>query len=148
MENKQREIKKKTKKKIVKTSTLKKKAWDLFSRYIRMRDCLKTEGHIYEGKCYTCGKTFLFENLQAGHFIDGRKNNNLFDERGVHAQCYQCNVGLKGNKVIYTLNMQRDYGQTVIDEMLKKNREPRNVKGYEYLEMIEDFKKKIEGLSR
>lgn len=55
--------------------------------------------------------------MQAGHFIPGRKNAFLFDERGVHPQCYLCNGPLKGNPRKYQAFMLQKYGQKVIDEL-------------------------------
>ena len=67
--------------------------------------------------CVTCCKSFHWKNLQAGHFIDGRMNSVLFDERGVWPQCYACNVCKHGNKVEYYQHMMRLHGQEVIDEL-------------------------------
>lgn len=97
------------------------KTWDAFSRYIRVRDCLYSTGTPYMGRCVTCGAMKQFEDLQAGHFIDGRGNSILFDERGVHAQCYSCNVCKHGNKVEYFRFMQANFSDAVIDE-LRANR--------------------------
>lgn len=96
---------------------LKKKVWEVFSRYIRTRDCLLTTGTRDEGRCFTCNALHPFKELQAGHFIPGRHNGILFDERGVHAQCYHCNVGLKGNPIKYFRLMQQVYGETVIRDL-------------------------------
>lgn len=68
----------------------KKKAWDAFSKYVRLRDALKTTGTHTHAKCYTCLKRYpAFGKgcLQAGHFIPGRNNSILIDEVGVNAQC-------------------------------------------------------------
>jgi len=75
------------KKKQPKISTLKRKVWKLFSEYIRLRDCLETTGLKDYGKCITCSKIIPRTLLQAGHFIPGRHNANLFSEEGCHAQC-------------------------------------------------------------
>lgn len=70
--------------------------WPTFSTYIRTRDCIRTTGNRLYGKCVTCGKRKLFKKLQAGHFIPGRTDAILFDDRQVHAQCHQCNMYLQG----------------------------------------------------
>lgn len=83
-------IKKTTKPKKKKKSEraiAKDKAWDSFSIYIRTRDCLRFTGDPTQGKCITCNKPFDFKHLQAGHFINGRGNAVLFDERLVYSQC-------------------------------------------------------------
>ena len=101
-------------------STLKKKAWTLFSLYIRRKGMSHDETNV----CYTCGKRYHYKLLQAGHFIGGRHNNNLFDERGVRPQCYNCNINLKGNTVEFFRRMQQEVGDEVIDDLRRRNREP------------------------
>jgi hypothetical protein len=83
---------------------LKKEAWDAFSRYIRIRDSLATTGTNCRCKCITCGSIVpTFKNggagnsLQAGHAIDKRTNNILFDEDIVNGQCALCNSTYGGN---------------------------------------------------
>ena len=77
-----------TKKKPVKKKTLakaKKDAWAVFSPYIRLRDCLITTDSPDYGECISCGNTFEYRKLDAGHFVP-KHSNNYFSERGVHAQ--------------------------------------------------------------
>ncbi len=107
----------KTKRKTV--SKVKKDVWDIFSRYIRLRDCLRTTGCSSWGLCFTCGKRLHFKMLQAGHFIAGRHNANLFSEKGTHAQCYNCNINLRGNTLEYRRQIIKMYGQGY-DEVLEK----------------------------
>lgn len=88
----------------------KKKAWIEFSRYIRARD---TIDHNH-GICCTCHKsypTFGVGCMQAGHYVAGRTNAILFEENGCHAQCYNCNINLKGNTLNYREFMDRKYGK-------------------------------------
>lgn len=105
----------------VKISTLKNKAWDQFSIFIR------TEGADEHGfnRCVTCEARKHWKELQAGHFIRGRLNSNLFDERGVWPQCYSCNVGAQGNVVLYYKWMLQKFGQETIDELLAQNNQTR-----------------------
>ncbi len=80
---------------------LKDKAWKVFSRFIKLRDCLLTTGGIEFGKCITCGIELPIGKLQAGHFVAGRHNANLFSEKGCHAQCWTCNIIKSGNPLQY-----------------------------------------------
>ena len=100
-------------------ASVKKIAWTWFSKYIRMRDCLRTTGCTSWGLCITCGKRYHIKLLQAGHFIPGRHNANLFNEHGCHAQCFNCNINLKGNTLIYRRKIVEMYGEGY-DEMLEK----------------------------
>lgn len=45
----------------------------------------------------------------------------MFSERGVHAQCYACNVSLHGNKLKYWMFMESHYGREVIDELMRES---------------------------
>ena len=91
----------------------KKKTWAAFSMYIRLRGA-DSDGY---NQCVTCGVRKHWKELQAGHFIPGRHNAILFDERGCHAQDYHCNVGLKGNPREYDAFMRKTYGEMVIKEL-------------------------------
>lgn len=105
----------------IKVSTLKNRAWVEFSIFIRTRHA-DAEGMV---ACCTCGVKKPWKKMQAGHFIAGRLNGNLFEERGCHAQCGVCNVIKAGNGPRYYQFMQAAYGQAVIDELLRQNNETR-----------------------
>ena len=104
------------KKKSLKTA--KKEAWAAFSKYIRRRDCLRFTGDPDEGMCVTCKRSYPFKKLQAGHFIGGRTNAVLFDERIVHSQCYGCNVGRSGNYLEYFYFMEKELGREAVDDLV------------------------------
>lgn len=92
--------------------------WKIFSQYVRLRDCIKTTGTVWRGKCVTCGRIYRIESLHGGHFIPGRMNSILFNERCVHAQCFRCNIVLGGNWPLYYRFMQQVYGQETIEELI------------------------------
>lgn len=119
---KRKMVRKKPKRKQSKVRTIKKKVWKIFSDYIRTRDCLRTTGLPDFGKCISCGRTIPKTLLQAGHFIPGRHNANLFYERGCHAQCYNCNINLKGNTLIYMDKLKELYGEGIIEELRERNK--------------------------
>ena len=96
--------------------TLKTKAWRIFSEFIRRRGSI--DGN---NSCVTCGVTKKWQELQCGHFIDGRHNAVLFNPLICWPQCLRCNVFLKGNKIKYTLFMQNKFGQNKVEEMLSES---------------------------
>ena len=101
--------------------SVKKKTWDVFSKYVRLRDAIETTDTRDMALCCSCGKqypAFGVGCLQAGHFIPGRGNAVLFDEKGVHAQCYNCNINLKGNWPGYYKFMLEKYGQDEINRLI------------------------------
>lgn len=93
----------------------KKAAWDSFSKFIRVRDCLITSGTLEDGVCISCQRSVPYKGSQAGHFIAGRTNGILLDEDLVHLQCYHCNIGLSGNYVEYFVQMEKLYTRDEID---------------------------------
>ena len=127
-------------------SKLKKAAWAIFSEYIRKRDCLETTGCSSFGLCITCGKRLHFKLLQAGHFILGRHNANLFSERGVHAQCYNCNINLKGNTLEYRRKIIEMYGEGADLELEEEARQIKKFTIPELEELKKELKEKVKRL--
>jgi hypothetical protein len=86
---------------------LKKKAWEVFSRWIRNRD-----NHT----CITCGKSQPEVKIHSGHFCHNRED---FNERNIHAQCMGCNWRKKGNMRFYTIRMVEWYGLDYVKKLLE-----------------------------
>lgn len=122
---------------------LKKKCWDMFSLYIRTRDCLKTTGCASWGLCVTCGKRYNIKLLQAGHFIAGRSNAVLFSEKGTHAQCWNCNMTLHGNTLEYRRKIIELYGEGYDEILERESKATRKFTVWELEEMIQSYKQKI-----
>jgi hypothetical protein len=128
------------KKKKVKTEgQLKEICWKWFSKFIRQREA-DWRGYA---SCITCGVVKHWKELQAGHFIPGRRNAILFHEKGCHQQCYRCNVPLKGNPRAYDKFMRQKYGAKVIRDLEALNETPKKWKPEELLKLIEHYKKKV-----
>jgi len=127
---------------------LKRKLWTIFSTFTRMRDCFESTGSTEWGFCFTCGKRYHFKLLQAGHFIPGRNNAVLFSERGVHAQCYNCNINLKGNTLEYRRGIIKKYGDGVDEELEEESRQTIKFTVSQLEEMIIDYKKRIKELEQ
>jgi len=99
----------------------KKNAWDMFSVFIRLRDCLKTTGTTENGRCFTCGRIYPFNRLHAGHFVPGRGGAVLFDEIGVRAQCEGCNIHRGGEQLLFRQNLVKERGEEYV-QMLEAKR--------------------------
>lgn len=115
-----------------KLTPIKKTAWSWFSKYIRLRDCIKTTNTKEECECVTCGNRYPFKVINAGHFIPGRNNNVLFDEEQVHGQCPKCNM-TGGSWSEYLTFMEDEYGKKRVKEMRATHND---IKIYSY----EDYK--------
>jgi len=103
------------------------KAWTAFSKYIRLRDSLRTTGTIDRCICVTCGREFPSFGkgcIHAGHWLGGRHGLNLFSEQGCHAQCMGCNMIGAGQQVKYTAFMLEHYGHEVMDRIVRTANTP------------------------
>lgn len=110
------------KKKLVPIPRLKKKLWNLFSLYIRLRDADK-DGNI---RCCTMGNIYPWNKSQAGHYFSQRGNPALiFCEENVHAQSPIANKLQKNNITWdYTEFMIQKYGLDKIRQMAKLRGKP------------------------
>lgn len=129
------------KKKSIKT--LKAKVVVAHSRYIRLRDCLETTGSPEWGECVTCGATKSFDELDAGHFIQGRHNANLFSERGCHAQCRTCNRFKNGMMLEYRRQIVEMYGEGADLELEAEAKKIKKFTIPELEGLIEYYRQKI-----
>lgn len=133
------------------TGAAKKTAWDVFSRYIRLRDAIGTTGTTTHAKCVTCGKPYPISGvgcIQAGHFLPGRRNAILLDERNCHAQCYICNVRLKGNTMQYLDFMLQRYGHNVVDELRALDRTVVQILPHQWKEREDYFRELTKNLEQ
>ncbi len=84
---------------------LHKKAWDLQSKAIRIK----------EGCCYTCGARGIYKKAHLGHFRHG-KHMDFFREN-VHRQCVRCNKFLHGNSAKYAEVLEENYGYGIVQKL-------------------------------
>lgn len=84
---------------------LKRKAWDIFSKWVRERDKI----------CITCGSK---GNLEAGHFWHAVLD---FDEMNINAQCKKCNHFMSGNLAVYSNYLIRKYGLEKFQDLEKRH---------------------------
>jgi len=127
-------------------STVKGKAWREFSKYIRLRDALKTTGTLTHVKCITCGKLLEVSFCDAGHFVSRRYNATLFDERNVNTQCRYCNRFLDGNLLEYRRQIVKLYGEGADIELEDKATEIKKYSVEDLTNLEKEFKMKVEKL--
>jgi hypothetical protein len=131
---------KRTPLKQISVSKAKKRAWTAFSIYKRTKGCLETTGTTERGKCFTCDREKEFKGLQAGHFVGGRHNGNLFSDKGVQIQCPYCNIILKGNVLEYRRRLIAKYGPDIDTRLEIEAAQVVQYKVFELLEMEARFK--------
>ena len=90
---------------------LKKKAQDVFNKWIRERD--KDSG------CISCNG----DTQQAGHyFSSGHYSSLTFSELNVNGQCVRCNMFLHGNLIQYRMGLVYRYGEREVHQLEQDSR--------------------------
>lgn len=119
---------------------LHKKAWRLFSEYIRR----KGANEYGAQQCYTCTLIAQWKNLHAGHYFHGRLD---FDERNVNPQCERCNYYRSGMGAVYGVRLAGKLGVEGIQQLeLDANTKGNDYTISELETLIEVYKKKLEEL--
>ena len=92
-------------------------AWESFSRWKRIKDCLEATGLPFVGICITCKpprNKYHITYLQAGHCFGGRSNARLIDEDYVFSQCLYCNKIMLGRPKRFREKMVEKYGEAAV----------------------------------
>lgn len=126
--------------------TEEKKAKETFSRYVRLRDCIKTTRSTEYGKCYTCGKVVPFEFSQCGHFVSGRGNSLFFEENNSRLQCSECNCQLGGNHDKFRRHLIAEVGMKEVEHLESLRHVPKRISESEFKVKFVYFKKLINGI--
>lgn len=116
---------------------------DVFSKYIRLRDCDKNWIVV----CPLCWAKIPRKKAQNMHFISRWVLKYRFDEMNCHAWCMRCNVLLNWNYIEYTLWMINQYGKEKVEHM-KHDKELCKVETWRLEEMVEEYKWKVEELKK
>ena len=123
----------------------KKIAWKHFSRYIRLRDCLRTTGTKDYCVCVTCGKTVpMGKDLHAGHCVAGRGNSILLHEGAVWGQCAVCNIWKAGELGKFALYVVDTLGRQYYDDLVILAKQPKPMKSWEWEEEAKRWKVKAD----
>jgi hypothetical protein len=91
---------------------------EIFSKYIRRRDC----GFKF-GLCISCSAIIQFNTCDCGHYINRRHMALRFDEQNCNAQCRSCNSFDEGNVQGYRRGLIVKIGEKATDllEIRKHN---------------------------
>jgi hypothetical protein len=105
--------------------TQKTNTWKAFSRYIRVRDSIRTTGTISEVVCFTCGERLDTMASQAGHIVSRAYSGALYNERVVYAQCVNCNAFKEGNHILGFLHLEEMVGYDKAREIVLDSMKPK-----------------------
>lgn len=121
-------------------------AWTWFSRYIRLRDCLRTMWRPDIGRCISCRRIITFKGNDAGHWITIGNKATKFDEYNCYLQCASCNRFHEGMKPEMYAAMLLIHGQEVIDDLLRRSREI--VRYVDYDLLADEYRMKYNSLKK
>jgi len=128
----------------VKRKTLVKKLDAIFSEYIRRKHADKN-GIV---KCYTCNKKAYWkgEGMQNGHFISRKSRILRWREDNCKPQCYSCNCHFYGRQYVFALNLNKEFGYNIAEELLIESKKIIKQSDQDLLDLIDDYKQKVESL--
>lgn len=139
---KQRRIKK-IDKKHNSISYLVKQADTLFSKYIRLRDSLKTTWTLEKCKCITCWNTYDFKKIQNWHFASRRFYQTRWLDKNCNAQCYMCNVWLWWEQFKHWKAIDKMYWEWTAEQIMKLAHKMEKINPDEIKQEIENIKTKL-----
>jgi len=125
----------------VKRKTLIKKLDAIFSEYIRRKHANKN-GIV---KCYTCNKKAYWkgEGMQNGHFISRNSRILRWREDNCRPQCYSCNCHFYGRQYVFALNLNKEYGYNIAEELLIESKKIIKQSDQDLLDLIDEYKEKV-----
>jgi len=128
MTSNKKKVKKPTKPKKTKITTLKKRLWEECKRITRLR----YQHHDGTWNCFTCDNN-LDEpaKAQTGHFIPSSvcSVEMRYDLDNLRVQCYRCNINLSGNWIEYEKRLNKEKGEGFTEKLKARNE---STKGLSY----------------
>ena len=118
--------------------SLVKKLDAIFSEYIRLRKANK-RGIV---SCYTCGKKAYWKGsgMQNGHFMSRKSYSTRWEELNCQVQCYSCNVMRYGEQYKYGLELQKEYGEDLPEQLLIQSKQIKKFSNIDLEDMINKYK--------
>jgi hypothetical protein len=119
-----------------------KKLDGVFSQYIRNKYAVN--GFV---NCFTCYRLFPVKDMDCGHYISRMYKSLRYSEKNAHPQCRYCNRYLFGAMDEYAVNLQKKYGENILNELNKEKRKIKQFTIPELNQMIEYYKNKLKELT-
>lgn len=117
-----------------------KKLDTIFSIYIRLRKA----DDLGVVSCYTCGKKDYYKKMQCGHFMSRKYYSTRWEELNCQVQCYSCNVMRYGEQYKYGLELQKEYGKYLPEELLTMSRQIVKFSNDDLLDKINRYKQLVD----
>jgi hypothetical protein len=94
-------------------------------------------------QCVTCGKRQHYKEMDAGHFVPGRRQSIVLVEENIHVQCKTCNKELHGNAGPYERFMIETYGPDKPEELRALNRVSYTYDRHHLADLRDSYKARI-----
>lgn len=121
---------------------LKKKAQEVFNKFIRLRD--SENGYF---TCISCQQTKDNSQLNAGHYLSmGHHQSLRYNEFNTNSQCLKCNMYLSGNLINYRIGLIKKVGLEKVEELESIGSRVHKWDRYSLIFIIETYKQKIKSL--
>jgi len=98
--------------------------------------------------CYTCGVRKLWKELQCGHFISRTYGITRWYLPNLRVQCYYCNVMNRGNLQEFAARLESEKQGEVLRLTQLKHTQNQCPNYSDILEIIKDFKAKLNELDK
>jgi hypothetical protein len=86
--------------------------------------------------------------MQCGHFISRRHYILRWSEKNARPQCYGCNVMSQGRQYQFAINLNKEYGYDIAEELLKESRKTAKFSNDDLLALINRYEKFIELMNK
>jgi hypothetical protein len=123
-------------------TSMKKTADGVLSNLIRL-SAADHEGYC---ECVTCGKSYQWKLMDAGHYIGRRHNGTRYDRRNVNQQCRRCNRGEEGRLYEYGKYLTERYGEGITDDLREQANSAKRFTIEELKEMVAEWREELRGL--
>lgn len=114
----------------------------LFSKWVRKSNA-NHQGLI---RCYTCGVYKMWDDCDAGHYVNRNHKGTRWDERNVKPQCKKCNRFESGKSDEFALKLIKEYGHEILEELNRHKWTPFMIDDLQVIGMIENYKQKLKEL--
>lgn len=115
----------------------------IFSKYIRLRDCMPN-GMC---KCISCGKVKPLSQIDAGHFWSRRHMNTRFDPMNVNGECRYCNSFDGDHLIGYRENLIKKIGLSNFNYLQIKKEQTKKWEDFEIKALIKYYTQEVQRLS-
>ena len=116
----------------------------IFSKFIRMRDADDSG----MATCISCGAVKKWREGDAGHFISRGKMSTRYDEQNVHFQCKKCNIFRNGEQYLYSLALDRKYGEGTAERIYLESNKTKKTSIGELRRMIKHYTRKVDEITK